>query len=370
MSLQLSLVVLGVVLVAAVVVYNWLQERRYRRRMEQAFTQLERDVLLEVPAHLDLSEDESLAAAPAEGPQPGEPSSDEAAKHPVGAKDGEAAKEPPAEEPAPQEVVDARVVLEADLPFSEVALADLIEALGTLARPARLGGFDPGTATWVTVAQPASGRYRRVRAEMLLADRQGVSTRDDLESLVRAVTTVADRVGARATVPDLESLARRAKELDALCAEVDIAIVLTVQARAGTKLAGPRIRALAEGAGLRLRADGQFHAETPSGATQFTLENQEPEPFFEEGIGGLVTQGVTLVLEVPRVPDGVAAFDRMVETARRFAEALDATVVDDNRQPLTDAGLQAIRQHLAEVSARMSIAGIPAGSAAAIRLFA
>jgi hypothetical protein len=36
-SLQLGLIVAGVALVVGVIVYNWLQERRVRRRIEEAF---------------------------------------------------------------------------------------------------------------------------------------------------------------------------------------------------------------------------------------------------------------------------------------------------------------------------------------------
>src|SRR5947208_5809830 len=37
-SLQLGLIVAGVLLVAGVLVYNWLQERRVRRRIREAFS--------------------------------------------------------------------------------------------------------------------------------------------------------------------------------------------------------------------------------------------------------------------------------------------------------------------------------------------
>ena len=37
-SLQLGLIAAGVLLVAGVVIYNWLQERRVRRRIREAFS--------------------------------------------------------------------------------------------------------------------------------------------------------------------------------------------------------------------------------------------------------------------------------------------------------------------------------------------
>src|SRR5512146_791223 len=46
-DLQISLLVVGVLVVGAVYLFNWLQERRLRRRLEQAFGAEYDDVLLE-----------------------------------------------------------------------------------------------------------------------------------------------------------------------------------------------------------------------------------------------------------------------------------------------------------------------------------
>src|SRR5262245_55127868 len=45
-DLQLSLLVIGAMVVGAVLVYNWLQERSFRRRLKQAFGEAPEDVLL------------------------------------------------------------------------------------------------------------------------------------------------------------------------------------------------------------------------------------------------------------------------------------------------------------------------------------
>src|SRR6185503_15148596 len=46
-DLQLSLLVVGAMVVGGVCLYNWLQERSYRRKLEQAFGDAPADVLLE-----------------------------------------------------------------------------------------------------------------------------------------------------------------------------------------------------------------------------------------------------------------------------------------------------------------------------------
>ena len=177
------------------------------------------------------------------------------------------------------------------------------------------------------------------------------------------------RIGASLELPDTAAYAKQAKVLDELCAEVDIAVGISVVAASGDTFAGTTIRALAEAEGLRLQADGLFHSETTPGITQFTLDNQDPEPFFPETIRSMSTAGITFLLDVPRAGGGIEAFDRMVEVAQQFARSLDANLVDDNRQPLNDAGLDATRRALATVFSTMDARGIVPGGPLALRLF-
>jgi len=45
-ELQISLIAIGIVVVMGVILFNWLQQRRYRRHAEEAFGQKHEDVLL------------------------------------------------------------------------------------------------------------------------------------------------------------------------------------------------------------------------------------------------------------------------------------------------------------------------------------
>jgi hypothetical protein len=44
-------------------------------------------------------------------------------------------------------------------------------------------------------------------------------------------------------------------------------------------------------------------------------------------------------------------------------------LVDDNLRPLTDTGIERIRQQLTQIYGRMESKGVPAGSDLALRLF-
>jgi FtsZ-interacting cell division protein ZipA len=84
----------------------------------------------------------------------------------------------------------------------------------------------------------------------------------------------------------------------------------------------------------------------------------------------LTTGGLTFLIDVPRVHGGERVYAMLLDQARRFAEALQGMLVDDNRQPLTDAQLEQIRrEYVIKPQESMQAFGIPAGSPLALRLF-
>ena len=103
--------------------------------------------------------------------------------------------------------------------------------------------------------------------------------------------------------------------------------------------------------------------------TLFTLDNHQPAPFLPERLKGLTTQGITLMLDVPRVADGPAVLDRMLDIARDLAAALGGRLVDDNRAALSDAGIARIREQLQSINAALAARDIAAGGERALRLF-
>jgi len=65
----------------------------------------------------------------------------------------------------------------------------------------------------------------------------------------------------------------------------------------------------------------------------------------------------------------VRAYDLMRAVAKRLATTLEAALVDDNRRPLPEASLGAIRSQVQQVVAAMRAAHIEPGSPRALRLF-
>jgi len=353
-DLQISLLVIGVLAVVAVYLFNWWQERQFRRRSEQAFAHEHEDVLLEeVPAR-----DADLVER-MEPKMPAESAARAGAVRTV-------AKAPTSTVPDP--IID--YVVEVSLRTATDGM-ELHEELLALAagwgKPVLAAGYDRASDAWH--AAGGGKQYSQLRFALQMSNRAGCVEQAQLTSFRDAVVKWAERNQGEVRYSDVADAHAMAVQLDRFCADVDIAIGINVVARDGSPFSGTKIRALAEAAGLKLEPDGVFLAYGERGDARFTLDNHEPMPFVPEQIKTLFTSGITFLLDVPRVETATHAFDTMFETARNFAVALDGSLVDDNRHLLSDGAIETIRQRLKAILAKMDAAQIAAGGARARRLF-
>lgn len=375
-DLQIGLLAIGVVVVVAVYLYNAWQERRLRRRLQEAFGDGRDDALMQAPPE--------PAPARSEPPVRVEPQLQAAFAGDPGV-DPEPAASPPAQALAVPAVTDAPVPvpdvpwfddvldyvaeIRAAAPVSAATVAELLSKGAATGKPCRAAGYDDASGTWEELNRTGAGRHARVRFAVQLVSRSGPLAAPQLSAFSDAVRAAASRTGAAADCPDTQAALRRARELDEFCADVDVAIGVNVVAPAGAAFSGADIRAAAEGAGFKLESGGVFHYRGADRHTLFTLDNHEPLPFIPEQMTGLSTSGVTLLLDVPRVSEAERALDAMLDKAQRLAEALGGRVVDDNRVPLNASGIAAIRQQLDGIASAMAARGVAPGGERALRLF-
>ncbi len=170
--------------------------------------------------------------------------------------------------------------------------------------------------------------------------------------------------------PDTAREAARAEALDRICADLDVQIGLTVLKTGQATIPGTRLRGVAEAAGFRLMDSGRFEwMQDETGAVLYALANYRPEPFTADSLRASATPGAVFLLDVPRVADPARAFDQMKLAAKRMAQTLDATLVDDNRRPLDDPALAAIREQVQATAAALRNVNIEPGSPRALALF-
>jgi hypothetical protein len=360
-TLQLSLLIIGVAVVTGVYLYNLFQERQARRKMDQAFAQHD-DVLLEPrtaaaehsrQADSDRREPEFAVAGE---PASGLPSADSA---PAAA--AAAMLIPPADGPDPY--IECVVVL------NEVRIPrDALQRLMALDFGKPVRWFGRVGNIWHTLAPDRA--YDEGAVCLLLADRAGPASADHIHQFFSLMREGAGILWALPALPALPAEVARAAELDRQCADLDVQVGLNLVRTGSAPITGPRLRGVAENSGFHLNDHGQFeYAPDGSGVAQFMLTDLEPRPLRAEDMEQLQTAGVTLVLDVPRVADPVGAFDRMCAVAKSLAPALEASLLDDNRQALSDAGLEAIRAQIQQTAATLRGSNIEAGGVRALRLF-
>ena len=368
-DLQVSLLIIGAVVVGGVTAFNWFQQWRLRRRLEDSFGDKPDDVLLHenAPRAAGPRVEPQLTSAPAayDPPRPLEPMTPEAS--PLSAT-GEPVRPLP-EVPGFDASIDYITAIDAAEPISAAGLAELHTRSAAAGKRFRVMGYNEDIGDWEEAGRLSGGRYSHLRLAVQLVSRKGVVDTVALTAICDAVRECAARFSASAHCPDVHTAAVAAADLDAYCSEVDIAIGVNVVPPEDGSFSGTRIRTLAEGLGFKLEPDGVFHYRDAARHTLFTLDNHEPAPFLPEQIKHLSTSGVTLLLDVPRVGDGYNALEIMVRTGKALAEGLGGTLVDDNRVPLSDNAVRAIQQQLRAIHAKMDERGMAPGSERALRLF-
>ncbi len=355
-DLQIGLVVIGALVIGAVVAYNRVQESRYRRHADASFIDHRGDALLDTPPPVERAERIE--------PQMSREASDDA-DIASGRVEPAAFSTAPGDD-VPVSPIDYTVEVSSAQTIARDSLQQLLEALDGLGRRIQILAAVP-EGEWFSLANAPVG-VNRIRASLQLADRRGHVTPDDLTAFQSVVAQWADGVGGTVQTPSIDPYVKVARDLDEFCADVDVVVGLNVVASNGDVFPGSRVRSCAEAAGFNVD-DGAFRFADTAGATLFSLEHPQTGKLDPDRIKSSTVNGVTLVLDVPRLAYGVRAFDQMIETGRGLATGLGGALVDDNRTPVTEAGLEQIRNQLRQIYGTMEAKGIPAGSRTALRLF-
>jgi len=401
-ELQLSLIGAGLVAVAGVWGYNAWQEYRQRKLAQRIFgndrtadvlMQGETDVAapdaaaepsdLGAPERIEprfaVAEDEDLdyldAVETRASELPVERPAQQSAEPLAGQTAGQTTEQPVEQllEP-PAELADDFVDCIARLEAPELIAAPLLWAaqrqlLRTFEARLCWSGLDEHSGQWRKLHAQDAASYRHLCAALQIADRNGPVNAADLARFFDALRQLAENFQARIALPEAAEVLAHAQAVDAFCAGVDWRIGVNVVNRHDQPFGAARLIDLATETSLWLKDDGMFHAEDATGLTVFTLADLGGQPLAADGLGALTLDGVTLGIDVPRVAQGSLAFDRLLGVARRLMETFDGILVDDQRKPLSDEMLAAIRAKIEEFQQKMAARQIPAGGRRALRLY-
>ncbi|QJR14135.1 cell division protein ZipA C-terminal FtsZ-binding domain-containing protein [Usitatibacter palustris] len=353
-DLQLALLAVGAVVIAGVVAYNVMQERKARGRAERAFGSDHPDVLLDGGRR-----EPKLGALPDSPPAPAE------APEPGMTRNTVLDDALPAALPVVSERIDTVAVILADDPVMREQLEPLLDALQSHTTAVNVEGIVD--EQWQPVEQSTRDSWRELRAGLQLASRSGPLGEEEITTFNATLADFAASVGAVSQREAPSAAAARARDLDTFCADTDIEVAVNVVGQFGATFAMTRVKAIALEYGLSEVASGDLVRFDGQGVPLFSVRHFDRAGSRQEST---YATGLTLALDLPHVANPDEALSEMVTLAEAYCTTLGGELVDDNRKPLSAAGLSAIRRQMEDVVRRMEAQGIPAGSSLAHRLFA
>ena len=344
-DLQIGLILLGVVLILLVLLFNWWQDRRVRRQMQEQFPEREDDPL--------------LGPAQSAGVVRREPGFVASAASGTASLSAEEEADDPAEvDPATEVVID--ISFAHPVPSDQLhAATHAIRRVGS--KPVRLFAEKDGGGHRASLRPHES--YVSMQLAVLLANRSGALSEIEWSELWTLAQGIAERFEGAMEGPEQHEVVERAQRLDAACAELDGMVGLALQLP-GALAVGEVTRVLEE-AGF-LQHGRQLAWMSEQGLPRFTALFNGRLPGEVQSAG---VDRVELVLDLPNSPADEQAFSRMAGVGRHLAATLDAQLLDDQGRPVADGVDQAIDQQLHERYTQLQESGFVAGDLRTSRLF-
>lgn len=336
-ELQLSLIVIGALVVVGVLVYNRMQERAAQRRADAAFRSEHPDALLGGGGSAGTADDVP-ARAPEARPRP-------TRIEPTLAKELE-----------PDATVDY--------------VMDLASASGELpsvAEDAQWAALARRFRDKVLIARSPAGAS--LLAGLQLVSKSGVVGEAELIEFRSEVENFAASHGLKASSPEMKPALEAARELDAFCADRDIQVAIHVVARAPEGLERAKLMSICERFGLVMDEDGRLACRDAAGAQLFALADRSGARLDASGPVVPPLVAVSLTMDLPKAPDTRRSFEAMARAASGLAGEAGGAIVDDNGNVLDERALAAIEGQLDGIRAALEARGIVPGGPLALRLF-
>ncbi|MSP87064.1 MAG: cell division protein FtsZ [Methylotenera sp.] len=430
-DLQIALIAIGALIIIAVLIINWWQERRFHRRLENNFYPLNNDALLDDPSleasHLydevdnratdHFSLNNTLAGMPMPDislvepsinfpihtesadvfaePLPADAVADSSpdvinfqtatVEEPIAAEallapENTAAPEPAVSLPAMlQGRIDLIALVHSVVEKSAHKLNDALAGLANgFGKPVLVHALDVNKQWHLLEAlasnpETAHGPITTLTCSLQLADRGGAVTGNALSCFQLAVETAAAGINAQVVWQGTGNALANANSLDEFCITVDKTIGFHLENGEAGAFTGTKLRGLAEAQGLVLGAEGRFkyfdEADTMQLYPLFEMFNRDDLVFSLDMLKNSVVKRITFELDIPHVKRCSEAFNHMVQVARQMEVGLNAILVDDNNKVLGNIQIEKIRQQLKVIQITMLVRGIASGSDSAHRLF-
>ncbi len=275
-------------------------------------------------------------------------------------------------------LIDAIVPMALESPITaELAIAHLPPSRRAGSKAFAIEGLDADSGNWE--AFTPGHRYGELQAGVQLASRSGPLNDIEYSEFVQKVQAFADAVGASPDAPDMLEVVARARELDGLSSPLDAQLTATLRAN-GVAWSVAYVQQVASKLGFvpgavpgRLVLPGAADGEPPvlvlAVDSQAALASMAEPGDPDADTAATAIRQCTLVLDVPQTPASAEPFPAWHLAATQLAIDLDATVIDDQGQPISLRAFDAIGQELNQLYGRLAALDLAAGTPAARRLF-
>jgi hypothetical protein len=270
-------------------------------------------------------------------------------------------------------LIDAMATLKLESPVSGAfVLAHLPTTRRAGGKPFAIEGLAVATGEWEAPLNNA--HYSELQAGVQLANRTGALNEIEYSEFVQKIQAFAESVNAMPDFPDMLDVVARARELDAFAGDHDAQLAVHLKARGAAWSVGyiqqhasrhGFVAGVLPGRMVLPSADeGAPPVLSLSFDSQVALAAQDPNTSSPVSL-----RDVTLSFDVPQTDSDVAPFAAWQASAQALALGMDAAVVDDNGNPLSNEGFASIGGELSQLYQRLEAHDLAAGSAAARRLF-
>lgn len=351
-DLQISLISASAVFVAGVFAYNKWQEHKAKKSVERAFSSEHDDVLMRSGeprsepsfelgnGHGGDAGGDTMPAPVLPGTDPGTPASELAIS-------------------LVDPLIDCLIPLALEIAVRGDKILPVLQTLRHVGnKPVHFIGLHVN-GDWEPITH--GGVYTKLQAGVQMASRTTALNELEYSELVTRLRALADDIGAEPEIPDMIEVMGEARTLHRFVSGHDAQLGVNLMSNGAPWSIATLIGAL-EKQGFDVRPDGRYIMPDGDGGQLFTLSTNVT-------LGADTTSRLTLLLDVPCVAPARDGFGAMVLCAKALVGRLDATIVDDGDQPLTDEALGEINNQVLEFYQEMEIADIPAGSTRAMRLF-
>ena len=242
-----------------------------------------------------------------------------------------------------------------------------------LEHPHLIHGRSYPSNVWVDLEEASSAdRFSDLVVSVQMVDRRGPVTESELTRTNSLVYELAEELNRKFQFDmTVEEAIDQALRLDHFCQRHDVLVIVNIAAQEGSEFAGNDIQRIAERSRMQIGDMGMFHFLDPrTGHSRFTMANRfEPGNFDPAALKTFSTRGLTLFMSMPRVPDPLAVFDEMIAVAQYAASELSGELRDPDGGKIGESGVEKIRQQVTDIGELFHRVGIVPGSEEALRLF-